>query len=577
MAEAEREKTDWLSAATVSLGTSVLLFAYVMVAVLKQSDAELVTPGASFDLGQLLDRFKDGIPGGSFVTPLLQIKLPLATFYTLGPALLLLLHAWLMFHPTLLREAIAPLRLATIWLPFLAIALIAWRFSPYVAARPEPPLLPRLMEVLQMAAFAFDGVLVIFALIEAHAGDAADWPGTRGRRTANLLRAFRHAALIWLLALVLAELLHAATAEPDARGAASIGGAALRLALPVALALVAAWLVEGWFARSAARPPFPRPWFQPSFWNGDIDMQGRLLIAVAFLVLAAFPAMGRALDLAGETLVARAPSETVLATLVTTNPEPAKWNAARVLAWTEYGRGIDLHGWNFEGARFDRATMANINLRGAKLRGASFDYANLIKADLTRADLTGASFRFGDLQQIKTTDFTALKLAQNTAPSPTAPAVDDPCAGVERVDRTDFSGSDFSGADLTGADLSCSILRGVKMDGKTTLKGVKLAGANLCGADLFGVDLSEADKANRAIFAHADLRRATLPSEMNDATLEGAYVAGTRGLDAKYLRAHGRLLHRGTPAPRAERVKNDCDKQGDPGFIPKEASRGPGQ
>src|SRR4029077_17526588 len=72
---------------------SASLFLYVIVAVLQQSDADLILPSSVFDLGGLLGNVKEGILGGAFVAPLLQVKIPLALFYTLGPVVLLVFHA----------------------------------------------------------------------------------------------------------------------------------------------------------------------------------------------------------------------------------------------------------------------------------------------------------------------------------------------------------------------------------------------------------------------------------------------------------------------------------------------------
>jgi hypothetical protein len=60
---------------------------------IKQSDAELILPSSRFDLGGLVDRFKAGIPGGAFITPVLQVQIPLYLFYTVAPVALLALHA----------------------------------------------------------------------------------------------------------------------------------------------------------------------------------------------------------------------------------------------------------------------------------------------------------------------------------------------------------------------------------------------------------------------------------------------------------------------------------------------------
>src|SRR5947209_8303949 len=120
----------------------------------------------------------------------------------MGPLLLLALHAFVVFHPRLLRDAVRPLRWTAVWLPPCTIALIIWRFSSYVAARPDPPLLGVAMEALQWLALAADFALVIFALIHTLNGSQPDTPGASARGAAAMLRAARYAALILLTGLM---------------------------------------------------------------------------------------------------------------------------------------------------------------------------------------------------------------------------------------------------------------------------------------------------------------------------------------------------------------------------------------
>jgi uncharacterized protein YjbI with pentapeptide repeats len=569
VAAAADTKTGSGFSANLSLGTSVLVFGYVAIAVLKQSDAELILPSSTFDVGGLLDKFKDGIPGGAFVAPILQVKLPLYVFYTIGPLLLLALHAWIVFHPKLLQEAVRPLRFAAIWLPPCTIALIAWRFSSYVVARPDPPLLGVAMEALQWLALVADFAIVIFALIYVLDDRPPDMPGASARGAAAMLRAGRYAGLIWLVGLMPSGLVF--------------------VMWPVAAVLLAVWLYEGWFVGAQARTAVTRPWYRPLFIKEDLDMQGRVLIASIFVGLTVFPALGRGLDLAGESLVARAPTEIMMAALIVAKETKTGTGliAARETAWIEYGRGIDLDKWTFDRARFDRAAMAHIRLREANLRSASLDYTNLIKADLTKADLSGASLRYSDMRRVQARDaklkgsnmrgalagagpenVNPLLVAQANpaASSDTKPQADSNvnyCKDVKPEDRTDFSEADLSGADLTDADLRCSILRGAKMDSKTILKGTKLDGANLCAAALSGVDLSAAEGAPTAIFAFSDLTKALIPENMLQANLEGAFVAGTRFKDKTGKRSlkeiKGMKLRQGKPDDLQTRLSS-CEK-----------------
>jgi uncharacterized protein YjbI with pentapeptide repeats len=321
------------------------------------------------------------------------------------------------------------------------------------------------------------------------------------------------------------------------------------------------------------------------FIKEDIDMQGRVWVASVFLGLTVLPALGRGLDLSGESLVARAPTETMMAALIIAQGNGSRGFAtARQQAWTDYGRGINLDKWRFERTKFDRAEMANIRLREAKLGSASLDYSNLIKADLTGADLSDASLRHSDMREVAASS-TILTVAnvqvaqaagEQKPATPGAKPPEDLCKNVKPEDRTNFSRANFSGADLTDADLRCSILRGVTMDSGTTLKGTKLDGANLCGATLNGVDLSGVVGARGAILAHSDLTRATLPQDISWALLKGAYITGTKfkSEDPEPNAMHAKAMEikflgldpNATPPGVADRMR-ECDTPSDPGNI----------
>ena len=197
----ESESLQSAVKANLSAAVAVALFLYVILAVLKQSDTELILPSSTFDLGGLLEKVKDGIPGGTFITPIFQIKIPLTLFYTLGPIGLVIVHSALVLDRRALANATAPLRFLAVWTPPLALALMRWRFAPYVAARPEPPPVGLAIEKLQTLALAFDTVVVVVAILRRalDRGGAKD----RGVRFRGLLaRGCRHGATVWLIILL---------------------------------------------------------------------------------------------------------------------------------------------------------------------------------------------------------------------------------------------------------------------------------------------------------------------------------------------------------------------------------------
>jgi hypothetical protein len=80
----------------IELVSFVLLVLYLEIAALQQSDIELVLPFSKFDVGGMLEQFKNGIPGGSFLAPILKVQVPMSLFYTVSSVLLVLLHALIM-------------------------------------------------------------------------------------------------------------------------------------------------------------------------------------------------------------------------------------------------------------------------------------------------------------------------------------------------------------------------------------------------------------------------------------------------------------------------------------------------
>lgn len=371
--------------ANLSIGTFLLLLVSVVVAVLKQSDAELILPSSQFDLGGFLDRFKDGVPGGSFIVPLLNFKIPLTVFYLLGPLLFLSMHGGVVLRLDLLREASLWLRIGAIWLPPFVLGLIRWRFAPYIMARPEPPLAGLALEAVQVISLAADFVLVALGLVYLPGSDPL-MPTAERRFGATFLRVVSSVAVLWLILVLLWEPTHAiATAGPFgiADGAATL----------VAMSLAWGLLVCTKPNRHGRTVPSKKEY---------LTMQDRICLLIASLLLTLAPAYGRAVDLSGERLVAQEPSETVVAALIAAGQHSRDnsdgWlGAVRVQAWDGFGRGIDLSRWHFPGGRFDRATMGKIRMAGTNLHNASLDYANLIRADLTQSQLSSASLRYADL------------------------------------------------------------------------------------------------------------------------------------------------------------------------------------
>jgi uncharacterized protein YjbI with pentapeptide repeats len=520
----------------------------VIVAVLQQSDSALILPSSVFDVGELLGKFKEGVPGGSFFAPVLNIKIPLILFYAAAPICLLALHATIVLSPRLLNESVRPLRWASLWVPPFALAIIRWRFAPYVSARPETEtlLLGSAILWLQVAALAADSAVVVFGLLKL-SFEKAGLPLFRPN-VILLPRAFRHAGLVWLVILLFSTIIGIYSEIDNKRLTDSdISHVSIALfSLLFATSLIYAWFNEArFFGLSFGRTRLLRATEQ-----GDMNMFTRFILSGAFVILAALPSFARILDLSGEELVGRAPNEIMIAALIPAAQEVegrVNWERraeslteARVAAWVVDGRGIDLSHWRFPRGRFDRSTMAHIKLVGATLSAASFDFANLIGADLTEARAERASFRWASMERavlkgvrIDRADFSGADLrgatlvAANT-PIPGGAPIDVPKPPDCKGPRTDFSQANLSGADLRHANLTCANLNGVRIDQTTKLEGAIINGADFTGSHLMGAHFEKSEGANGADFTGADLRCAKLPYSMVNAKLDHANVLGAK-------------------------------------------------
>jgi len=501
-------------AGSAGVTANVAVYLYVIVAVLRQSDSELILPSSVFDLGGLLSKAQGGIPGGSFITPILQVQIPLTLFYTLAPIALLALHASLvLFDRGALARATHVVRSLAIWAPPVALALIRWRFAPYVSARPEPPPIGQAMESLQSVALGLDLILVMIATLR---GDGAVEPRRRIAETRIIpARALRHASAVWLI-LALGAL----------RAPGTTLGWTVQTMLPIVIAAV--WLAEGLVGRRQARAIVTRAVFVRTVIREDLTMFGRAAVLGIYVVLLALPSFARQLDLSGQSLVSRTPSDTLFQTLL----KPEYWKTgsddksenraerihrvannianARIEAWNADGVGISLAHWNFPGTRFERATMALITMTGTDLENASLDFTNLISADLRWARLNGASLRSAELDFAFLTgsdvaganfsgasmvDATADRLVQMAAdrsnlpiPKPTydkdnAATSDekDPCDGWPKGYILDLSNADLSRTNFKAADLRCANFTNSTMTADTDFSNAYLQGAKFNG------------------------------------------------------------------------------------------------
>lgn len=169
---------------------------------------------------------------------------------------------------------------------------------------------------------------------------------------------------------------------------------------------------------------------------------------------------------------------------------------------------------------FDGLNLQNRDLRFANLYGAM-----LPKADIRHVQLQGAILLKAKLQGVIGWDKTQLQGAILGGAQ---------LQGASLIEA-DLQGADLRGADLRGAKLQAADLRGAKQQG-ANLRKAKLQGVNLVYANLQGTDLSEAE------LQGAKLRETQLQgSDWTDARLDAAFIAdsswsdwdGQRQLEAK--------------------------------------------
>lgn len=168
-----------------------------------------------------------------------------------------------------------------------------------------------------------------------------------------------------------------------------------------------------------------------------------------------------------------------------------------------------------------------LNLQKRDLRYANLYGAVLPKADLRHAQLQGAILLKAKLQGVVGWDKTQLQGANLAGTQLQS-------AGLIEADmqNADLRGADLQGADLSWAKLQSADLRGGKLQG-ADLTGAKLQGADLRGAILQGAILHKANMQG-ADLAYAKLQGANLvQAELEGTDLSAAQLEGSDWSEAK--------------------------------------------
>lgn len=181
-----------------------------------------------------------------------------------------------------------------------------------------------------------------------------------------------------------------------------------------------------------------------------------------------------------------------------------------------------------------RATDPNKQIRDAAFK--EFDGLNLQNRDLRFANLYGAMLPKADIRHVQLQGAVLLKAKLQGVIGWDKTQLQGAILGGTQLQgagliEANLQGADLRGADLQGADLSWAILQSVDLRGANLqgvdLRGAKLQGADLRGAKLLGTILRKANlQGANMVFANlqgADLTLAELQgAELREARLQGA-------------------------------------------------------
>jgi uncharacterized protein YjbI with pentapeptide repeats len=222
---------------------------------------------------------------------------------------------------------------------------------------------------------------------------------------------------------------------------------------------------------------------------------------------------------------------------------------------SETVRGVQLADRDLRGAHFSGAILINADFRGSDLTGADFQGADLRGAKFS--PLTGASELREELQD-------ALAGIPNELDEKRAKALRQVVTSLRRVNlrgaklqganllMADLRGADLDQATLDYADLSLADLRGAHLH-KASLRGAKLLKVLFNASDLRQADLRLADL-RMARFIGSDLRGALLlAADLSNADLTWAKLievdaavanlalANLLGADFRYAKLHSSI------------------------------------
>lgn len=203
----------------------------------------------------------------------------------------------------------------------------------------------------------------------------------------------------------------------------------------------------------------------------------------------------------------------------------------------------NMRGTKLQGAYLQHAKLQEAKMKGANLQGADLMHANLQKADLYYAQLKGASLIDTRLQEA---NLTLAILARTNM-------------RYAKLQKADLDTARLFGAEMLRVQLQGAYMRRAKLVG-ASLSDANLQGADLCNADLRGADLNFANLQGTNMVG-ANLRGAVL----YDVKLQGAYLGGTKlqGTDMRNAKLQGAQSCKEGYSSFVERIRHYVNKKSD--------------
>lgn len=186
------------------------------------------------------------------------------------------------------------------------------------------------------------------------------------------------------------------------------------------------------------------------------------------------------------------------------------------LWWQKQGKGLDLRGRHLRGISAPRVMLPRLildehsDLQGADLSGAQLQGAHLSKARLQDADLSGAQLQGADFTeaQLQGVNFSEAQLQEAVFNGAHAQGTNFDSAQLQGaiLGGAELQGSRFTNAQLQGATLASSQLHGADFT------GAQLQTSSLYNTQLQGVDLSDAQLQGAIVYKTA-FQQTVLPKK----------------------------------------------------------------